>query len=406
LILYRMMLDGDWRDRVRETSEAREAEDDRYVRRLVARLEAAGDDAERTEAARRLGRWFCASIGRGCKRDQAIFADAETMSAAGMASHLVFDALDVALLADRPGLRIMLEDEANAHEARQALVRIGPPAVEFAPFLIDRLDAGGDRHDFDGAWALGSIGRDDPAVVAALLGRLESGPGPMQSRVAACLDQAGPALAGRVDEAVGLLIRLAGSRGETCRYTMVEALGSVGRDRDDAFEVILEMASPRPARPVPDRYEQTGFRDEVMNERGMALAALRFFPRLARRAMPVLIEAMGTFEEYDPDWQYDGAHGRICHTLAAYGSEAEAVVPHLVAYLEDYLRQCEATPDDIDDWPKAVFRALAAIGPAAAPALPVLELIRRDREAEEELGEPSPLDPSDGLDRAILAIRG
>ncbi len=228
----------------------------------------------------------------------------------------------------------------------------------------------------------------------------------MQSRVAECLYQAGPALAGRVDEAVGLLIALVRSPGEASWYKVVEALGSVGRDRDDAFEVLLAMASPRPARLVPDRYEETGFRDVVMRERGMALAALRFFPRLARRAVPVLIEAMGSFEEYDPDPQYDGAHARIGHTLAAYGPEAEAAVPHLVAYLEGYLRQCRATLENTSDWPKAVFRALAAIGPAAADALPILEAIRLDREAENESGDLSPLDPIDELDRAILAIRG
>ena len=48
------------------------------------------------------------------------------------------------------------------------LERIGPPAIGFAPALIQRMERSA-YYSFDGAKALGSIGRDDPCVVEALL---------------------------------------------------------------------------------------------------------------------------------------------------------------------------------------------------------------------------------------------
>ena len=106
------------------------------------------------------------------EHDKKITAQAESMSASGMVSFLVFNALDQALLADPQGLWSMLRDRTLCHEALKALERIGPPAIEFAGFLPERLD-GGIHYYFDGAKAAaGSIGRDDPCVVEALLQRL------------------------------------------------------------------------------------------------------------------------------------------------------------------------------------------------------------------------------------------
>ncbi len=61
-------------------------------------------------------------------------------------------------------------------EAACALARIGPPAVDFAAVFFEELDAEQATNLFEGAWALGSIGRDDPDVIDGLLRRLRSGP--------------------------------------------------------------------------------------------------------------------------------------------------------------------------------------------------------------------------------------
>lgn len=395
LILYRMALHQDSRRRAEASCRRREEESDKYIERIGRRLEAAGDEAERAEAARRLCRWFCATVDRDLKANQAVHEGAEELSPAGMASHLVFEALDIALLADRPGLRLMLDPESGIRYAvLSALERIGPPAVDFAPELIAHLDGHADGSWSDATGALGSIGRDDPAVVDALITRLGSRSEAVRDLAAACLGRAGPPLAGRADEAVDLLLEAARGPG---RCTMVEALASVGRNREDALAFVLEMASPKPPRWIHREYFPDDRADEVMFDRATAIVALRHFRGFADRVMPVLIEAIDSFEEYDPDYGYAGDHERASRTLAEFGPDAAAAVPRLVAYLDEWNRR----PED-EQYPRAVLDALKAIGPAAASALPILEAIRLKH--VEELGPD--LDRHDPLDAAILAIRG
>ncbi|MDG3008131.1 hypothetical protein [Paludisphaera mucosa] len=397
LIVYRLALHQDWMRRARESRDRAdsEADSDKYVERLVGRLAAAGDDEERTQAARRLGRWFCASMERGTKADEAIFQGAESITPAGVASLIVLDALDVALLADRPGLRLMLDNESgNRRGALDALERIGPAALDFAPGLIARLDSTTRPYEFDAAAALASIGRDDPEVVDALLSRLGSRSGAVRSAAAGCLACAGPPLAGRVDEAVGLL--MAATRGPAPDVWALEALASVGRDREDALARILEWAAPRPPRWLAPEGFPEDLYDAAVHERGAALGALSHFRRFVDRAVPALVDAFDTFEEYDPDWAYGGEHGRICRTLAAFGTEAAPAVPRLIAYLEARRRE----PEEERDYPASVLELLRSIGPAAAAALPLLEAIRAEREHD----ATSPPDPYDPLIAAILAI--
>lgn len=381
LILHRLMTHADWTRRVDESQGRAGAESDEYIKRIGRRLEAAGDDAERVEAAARLCRWFCATVDRDLRTTQAIFEGAEVMSAAGVASQLVFDALDVALLADRAGLRLMLEEDSGLRwAALQALERIGPPAADFAPGLLMELDSRADGPWFDAARALGSIGRDDPATVDALLTRLASPSGDVRGSAAACLARAGPPLTGRVDEAVDLLLEA--SRPPAVDACAIEALATLGRDREDALARVLDLASPRGA----------------SHRRGEAIDALRHFRSFADRIVPTLIDAIDTFEEYDPDESYSGDHARVCGTLAEFGPAAAAAVPRLVAYLESWRARPE---DDGTPPPTAMFEALRAIGPPAAAALPILEAIRL--EADEDAAPE--LDRDDPLDAAILAIR-
>jgi hypothetical protein len=69
-----------------------------------------------------------------------------------------------------------------------------------------------------------------------------------------------------------------------------------------------------------------------------------------------------------------------------------------------YLDEWQRRPESERDWPKDVLGLLAAIGPAAAAALPTL---KRLRTTQAEAGEAScdTLDPEDPLDRAILALQ-
>ncbi len=91
-----------------------------------------------------------------------------------MASSGVFAALDTALLTSPGSLPAVLDDEPEQRDALQALARIGPPAVRFAPTLLDWIDTVRVNHRHEVPAALGRVGRGDPATVAAVLARLDS----------------------------------------------------------------------------------------------------------------------------------------------------------------------------------------------------------------------------------------
>jgi hypothetical protein len=397
LIAYRIAVKEDWHRRVDKVCQANKTSSV-YEQRLLQRIETAREGPERVEAFRRYLRLICASLARDCKRDQAVYEGAESVTCAGLMAAAVFRALDEALLTDRPSLRTMLDDTELFGHAADALARIGPPAVDFAGFFLDRLDAQKRSRWFDGAQALGSIGRNDPAVIDALLSRLRSGPECAQSAAAETLGHVGPPLAGRLEIALDLL--LGASHSPALVHAATPALASVGRDRPEALRRVLELTAARPPRWRTDPSFPDYPCDEVRIERGVAIAALAYFRSFADQVVPALVDAFDSFAEYDPDMTYQGEHERVCDALRTFGPDAAPAVPRLVLYLDEWQRR----PESEREWPKDVLVLLAAIGPAAAAALPTL---KRLRTTQAEAGEPpsDTLDPDYPLDRAILALQ-
>lgn len=392
LIIYRIILKRDWYDRVALAALRRHEANNPRGERLAARIREAPNDAARTEANRRFMRWICASTDRDHRRDQSIYEGAESMTAAGIMASAVFKALGDVILADPDGLRAMLADADLSREATALLNEIGPPAMAYAHLFLDRLDARAKSYDLDGsARALGSIARNDPSLIDEMLLRLRTGTLPVRIGAAEALERAGPPLAGRLEIALDLL--QGATQVPELAFAATRALASVGRDREDALQRILELAAPQPPRPDPD-----GF-DQAMAMRGVAIDSLRHFPRFADRAVPALIDALDTFEEYDPDWTYNGENERICSALSAFGPDAAPAIPRLLRHLDEW----HGRPQGERSWPNDIISLLAAIGPAASAALPALERLRCAIEDEES---PSPLDPDDPLDRLILALRG
>ena len=393
LIAYRIAVQDDWLRRVEQTCRRSEASS-RAEERLIRRVEAAGDEAERAKASDRYIKWAVAHQVRDWKRRKGINAGAEAMSTASVEAFVVFDALDDVLLLDRPGLRAMLGHKNLFHDAAKVLARVGPAAVDFAGSFLDRLDAQETPYRFGGAEALGSVGRDDPAVIDGLLRRLRTGTEAVRVGAAAALGHAGPPLAGRLEIAIDFL--LGATDDPVLIFAATEALASIGRDREDALRRVLELAVPRPPRwTTVEEFPEYRY-DAAMSERGAAIVALRHFRRFADRVVPVLVDAFDNFEEYDHDWGYRGEHGRICWVLRHFGPDAAPAVPRLIRYVDDW----RAGNDDELGWPKDAFELLTAIGPAAAAALPSLEQLRA---AQAPDGETSHDDP---LDRAIAALRG
>jgi hypothetical protein len=397
LVRRKITLHEDWMRRVDADHERTHAPNDREER-LLQLIHNSATDEERSRALSRYLRWSRARMGRHMRPEHSFFTSAESMTSSGFMVRIVFDALDVALLADRTGLRVLLAERAHRGEALQALARIGPAAIEFAPTLLDELDTATDLHFYDAAEALGSIGRGHRAVIDALLGRLRSGPIPVRARAARALSHAGPPLAGRADAAIDLL--LGATYNPELVLSALPALASIGRDREVALARVLEILAPRPPRWGAMESTHDDPYDATMVERGVALDAVHHFQRFAEQVVSSLIEAFDTFFEYDSDWDYHGEHARVCSALEAFGPLAAPAVPRLVRYLEDWAGCPE---DDREAWPRGILDLLTAMGPVARTVLPTLERLGATPWPDD--GPPPELDPDEALDRVVLAIR-
>lgn len=50
------------------------------------------------------------------------------------------------------------------------------------------------------------------------------------------------------------------------------------------------------------------------------MSAMEYFTAYPDECLPVLIEALETFEEFDPDEGYYGCHSRVSNLIALFGS--------------------------------------------------------------------------------------
>jgi hypothetical protein len=325
----------------------------------------------------------------------------ESLEPPGMVSYLVFQSLGTALMAAEDLLAEMMGDETLGRYAREALVRIGPAGKRFVPVLLGELDGlGAVENGFEGAAALAALGRGDADVVAELVKRLAGGSEATKVGAAEVLEEMGEDVAGRGDEIVGLLRGLL--RSEATWRDGLLALASVGRGRSDVAEEVLAWARPREPRWVSVKQGKYPKQvDAAMRERGVAIDSLRHFVGFPAEVVPVLADAVETFEEYDSDLQSgDSEHERVMAALRAFGPAAADAVP----VLERHVRQADGNAD------REVILTLGAIGPAARSALPAIEEVRREIAAEGSQEEPAMADEeatpeSDAVGWAIRRIR-
>ena len=164
--------------------------------------------------------------------------------------------------------------------------------------------------------------------------------------------------------------------GKNLTVAAPEVLAEVGRRLDSADLGIRIQAIGIVSVARPDREDwwnrifSISMGDDV-RLKSVALRALGTWGSNPERAIPRLIAAFDDYQEFDPDEQYDGSHVVVCAALAAFGPAAAPAVPALIARLE-------RGPGDIDG---GVVRTLTAIGPAARAALPDLRA-RLDPEAD------------------------
>lgn len=394
LVAVRLAQATDWLQRVdREMARTNQRDEhfERIAERLMKTITVSGTEAAKQHAMEQFIRLCAVYIAGSCCPKDNPLAGAESMSLAG---HLVFTMLGTELLTAPEALEVMLQHEKERWTALAALARIGPPAVAFAPSLMKQLDAlgAGASHDSSG-YALGSIGRGNPEIVAEVIRRLESPSPPVRQAAVQALEQMGTDVCGHEELIAQRLAGLLDS--EEVGHFAMRALASVGRHLPWVRERILERARPRPPQWKTDPNFPDYQFDHVMWERGTALSAMRYLTDYPNACVPVLIEATASFEEYDPDLCYDGPLGRISAVLCNFGPQAAAAAAPLVAHLRD----------EGEDFPKAILYALAAMGRAAQRVLPELYAFRQESSDPELLDDLETTEADEFSDQVGWAIQ-
>jgi hypothetical protein len=187
-----------------------------------------------------------------------------------------------------------------------------------------------------------------------------------------------------VDELLPLM-----DRPESLNEVLV-CIGALAPERRDVFEKVLAAARASP----PEVRTQNGYTyDVVMFRRGMAINALGHFTAFASEAVPVLVDALDSFEEYDPDWGYEnGNYGRIVRALSKLGPASAAAIPALLGHLRD-------SNGDVE-WP--IVRLFGKLGPAARDVLPVLKLLEAEEKSRSLLTAEEP--PNEAFHPVAWAI--
>jgi hypothetical protein len=332
-------------EEARDRSSAQFRQNNQRIDRVVSKIQARMTDAsveqlEREQ--RRLIQALCASVES---------KTAPAMPNAPIWAGVVFNQLDHALLEAPEQLSGWLGGRGSRPNALEAIQRIGPAAVGFAPQLLAELDALAGKDEawwWDGVHALAVAGRDDVTTIGALASRLEGAPG-VAGNAVAVLGTIGRGALAVVPDLVERLLELSRHEVEFVRLASFGALGALGAGRTDAAGRLVEAIT-----------NGTG------HEPGYAIDAINPEILPAAKAVPLLIGLFGRFEEFDPDREYQGEHARLAEALARYGPAAAQAVPQLVLNL--------GTPESLNE---SVIRCLGAIGPEARDAAPPLEKAAR-----------------------------
>ena len=362
-----------------DTRKRQDTQYDRVIGRLNERFDAAPPDAQAT-IRRRMERALDASFARDERREAAAAALGTVGGNDRVMAGQVLEADAARLMAERPDwVRHLRADDYTRYTANRVLEAAGAAAA--AAMFIDEMLAEATRAT---SWSepgfeprvLAAVGRGDPRTLPALL-ELARGEGWAAGFALSTLGELGVDAAA---VATGELCRkLADSDNPAHRVGSLSLVPALP-DRGEATDRLLRMTRG-------DRYEV----GEAI------LATVKLAPLDAGRVVPRLVELFDEFEEFDPDYQYEGRHERVCRALAAYGPLAAPAVPRVMQYLRDALADPEAEP------PRDAYELLAAVGTAAAAALPVLWQLRR--RGDEPDDEPEPLDPElIPLDRALLSL--
>ncbi len=350
-----MKVSDSWSDQVdRESKRFNKVAD-----KIVAKMQTAETEKEMAKYTRLLARATCS--GSTCNKPLH-----EAFSMHHFAANFVFDQLGMELLKDIETFKMMLNHKQKRWNAISAIGRMGPEAAPlFADYLLENISP-----------------VETAAVIAGnkeLIGRLaeiiRNGTKHKQAEAIITAENLGNGAAKICPALFDEVYKAMDSDDDAVRLTALCAIASLGADRPEIVELIVNK-----------------LKTNDMCQRGSTIMALKHFTAFPSIAVPVLIEELDSFEEYDSDWEYGGKHERVTHVLGKFGMNSLPALPKLIGILE----KAEVG----EDFPKDVVNLIASFGPAAKEALPALkELARKYNYGDEELK-----DDFDPLSNAIRKL--
>jgi hypothetical protein len=338
ILALKMALHDSWCEKVKADFKSQDAADDADLAKL-------GENSTEAEKRRYVRRVWIRCL-RDCKK---IAKDEphEAMST-GITLTYVIESLGVELLPGADLLREMLSSKGEAHTASDAIARMGRPGLEFYGDLLRGLKSDDGNHY--SAKALGALLKTAPEKIPEVLQLTHASSGHEQASAISALGYCGKQATEFCPDVEAWLLAILESNPQSrLWYAVVGALGDCARSSKTVDALLARLDS-----------DDAGQKGEIIS----ALGSMGVEPN---RVVPRLIEMLDAYEEYDPDWQYFGEHGRVVCALRGFGSAAASAVPAL----ERHIWQKEhSDPDD------EVIKFLGELGPVAREALPSLQQVR------------------------------
>lgn len=226
------------------------------------------------------------------------------------------------------------------HDAADAVVKIGSPAV---PFLIEALKAESKQVRWRAASALAEIGAEASSAVPSLIAMLHDEDEYIRRIAAYALGKIGP----QASSAVPNLVDALQDSDRNLRMVVAYALGKIGSEASVAVPAIIAT-----------------LQDANAEVRLSAATALGRIGAEEKTAVPALITALQDKDKYVRQGAADA--------LGRFGAKANKAVPALITALRDknkYVRLNAAS-------------ALGRIGIEAKPAIPALIAALQDEKVE------------------------
>jgi hypothetical protein len=359
------------------------------VESITAELANTTDEARKAELRSRLTALCCS----GPELNLAGILEEHGMSLTS-AYHFVIENGGLRLLECPDMIQAMLDQPGTVYVVERALKRLGSRASEWARHFLHRLDDASTDFYSNQAELLAALGRGIPWVIDALGERLHREKEVIRSRAAMTLASVAPDLAGRGPTLFHKLDTLYREGSPPGQVHYFDAWVSLGREQVAVRQAVYRQTLPQQSRVSMN--EQLGYDvDEAMVERAHAISACHYLIDWPEELVPVLIQSLGNFEDYDPDMNYHGRDNRVCSVLERLGPAALVALPRILELLNAWLTK----HDENDVEPGDLLALVATFGPAAVSALPTLQKMREpDRVAE-------PLDEYHPVDKAIIAVQ-